>query len=60
MKIPLSRCAPSPSLAAREGGMRATDDSLATGRPLLAVLAVGQRQFQQQPLVFVMEKHHVA
>ena len=45
--------------------MRATDDSLAAGRrgrlrPLLAVLAVGQRQFQQQPLVFVMEKHHVA
>ena len=55
MKIPLSRCAPSPSLAAREG-----DDTFAAGRPLLAVLAVGQRQFQQQPLVFVMEKHHVA
>ena len=32
MKHPLSRCAPSPSLAAREG-----NDSLAAGRPLLAV-----------------------
>ena len=32
MKLPLSRCAPSPSLAAREG-----DDTFAAGRPLLGV-----------------------
>ncbi|WP_373801106.1 TadE/TadG family type IV pilus assembly protein [Delftia acidovorans] len=31
MKLPLSRFAPSPSLASREGGIRATGDTLAAG-----------------------------
>ena len=38
MKHPLSRCAPSP----RKG-----DDSLAAGRPLLAVPGVGQASFMR-------------
>jgi len=46
MKLPLSRCAPSPvctapSLAAREG-----DDTFAAGRPLLGVPALGLRLFR--------------
>ncbi|TQL80118.1 hypothetical protein FB549_3444 [Delftia sp. HK171] len=36
MDHPLSRCAPSPSLASREG-----DDTLAAGRPLLGVPGLG-------------------
>ncbi len=51
MKLPLSRCAPSPvctapSLAAREGGMRATDDTFAAGHPWLGVPALGLRLFR--------------
>ncbi len=39
MKLPLSRFAPSPSLAAREG-----DDTLGAGRPFLGVPGVGLRR----------------
>ena len=39
MKHPLSRYAPSPSLASREG-----DDTLGAGRPFLGVPGVGLRQ----------------
>ena len=51
MKLPLSRCAPSPSLTSWEGGMRATDDTFAAGRrgrprPLLGVPALGLRLFR--------------
>jgi hypothetical protein len=38
---------------------REGDDSLAAGRPLLAVLA-GPAPVSAAALVFVMEKHHVA
>ena len=41
MKLPLSRCAPSPSLAAREG-----DDTFAAGRPWLGVPTLGLRLFR--------------
>ena len=41
MKLPLSRFAPSPSLASREG-----NDALTAGRPLLGVPGFWQRQFQ--------------
>ncbi len=41
MKLPLSRCAPSPSLTSWEG-----DDTFAAGRPLLGVSALGLRLFK--------------
>ncbi|PZP75706.1 MAG: hypothetical protein DI604_03980 [Delftia acidovorans] len=57
MRHPLSRCAASPvctapSLAAREGGVRATGDTLAAGRrgrlrPLLGVPELGCAGFLQ-------------
>ena len=48
MKKPLSCFAPSPSLVMREVGMRATEDSLAAGRPLLAATGVGARRLHTQ------------
>ena len=43
---PLSRFAPSPSLAAREG-----NDAIAAGRPLLGVLWTKPRRFHRAPEV---------
>ncbi|RLJ37185.1 hypothetical protein C8C98_0890 [Acidovorax sp. 106] len=41
MKHPLSRYAPSPSLASREG-----DEALAAGRPLLGIPGMKPRRFR--------------
>ncbi len=47
MKHPLSDCVASPSLASREGGVRAADDALAAGRPLLGVRRLGHAGFMR-------------